>query len=50
MTQNDIDNGRVIAYVSFNPAPIVETITVKLGMETSGSSAQEIIANLAEVS
>jgi hypothetical protein len=50
MTQNDIDNGRVIAYVSFNPAPIIETITVKLCMETSGTSAQEIIANLAEAS
>lgn len=48
MTQNDIDNGRLIAYVTFNAASIIETITVKLAMETGGTSAQEIAANLAE--
>ena len=47
MTQNDIDNGRMIAYVTFNAASIIETITVKLAMETSGTSAQEITANMA---
>lgn len=50
MTQNDLDNGRMVALVTFTPASIIETITVKLAMETSGSSVQEITANLAEVS
>jgi uncharacterized protein len=48
MTQNDLDNGRLIAYVTFTAASIIETITVKLAMETSATSAQEITANLAE--
>jgi len=48
MTQNDLDNGRLIAYVTFKAASIIETITVKLAMETSATSAQEITANLAE--
>jgi uncharacterized protein len=50
MTQNDLDNGRLIAAVTFTPASLVETITVKLAMETSGTSVQEITANLAEAS
>jgi len=50
MTQNDLDNGRLIALVTFTPASTIETITVTLAMETSGASAQEITANLAEVS
>ena len=50
MTQNDRDNGRLIALVTFTPASMIETITVTLAMETSGTSAQEITANLAEVS
>ena len=50
MTQNDLDNGRLIALVTFTAAATIETITVKLAMETSGASAQEITANLAEVS
>ncbi len=50
MTQNDLDNGRLIAEVSFTPAASLETITVTLAMETSGTSVQEITANLAEVS
>jgi len=50
MTQNDLDNGRLIAYVTFTAAFTIETITVKLAMETSGTSAQQITANLAEVS
>lgn len=50
MTQNDRDNGRLIALVSFTPASMIETITVTLAMETSGTSAQEITANLAGVS
>lgn len=50
MTQNDIDNGRCRAEVRFLAAPAVETITVKLAMETSATSAQEVAANLAEAS
>jgi hypothetical protein len=50
MTQNDLDNGRLIAEVTFTAAATIETITVKLAMEASGASVQEITANLAEVS
>jgi hypothetical protein len=50
MTQNDLDNGRLIAYVTFTAASTIETITVQLAMETSGTSAQQITANLAEAS
>ena len=50
MTQNDLDNGRLIANVTFTAASTIETISVKLAMETSGTSVQEITANLAEVS
>lgn len=50
MTQNDLDNGRLIANVTFTAASTVETITVKLAMETSGTSAQQITANMAEAS
>jgi hypothetical protein len=48
MTQNDVDNGRLIAYVTFTAASITETITVKLALEPSGTTAQEIAANMAE--
>jgi len=50
MTQNDLDNGRLIALISFTPASMIETITVTLAMETSGTSVQEITTNLAGVS
>ena len=50
MTQNDLDNGRCVAVVTFQPASTIEIITVTLAMETSGTSAQEIAANLAEAS
>jgi hypothetical protein len=50
MTQNDLDNGKLVAYVTFTAASIIETITVKLAMETSGTSGQQITANLAEAS
>jgi uncharacterized protein len=49
MTQNDLDNGRLIAFITFAAASLIETITVKLAFETSGTSAQEILANMAEV-
>jgi len=50
MTQNDLDNGRLIAYVTFTAASTIETITVQLAMATSGTSAQQITAALAEAS
>jgi uncharacterized protein len=50
MTQNDLDNGRLMALLTFTAASTVETISVKLAMEASGTSAQQITANLAEAS
>ncbi len=50
MTQNDLDNGRMIASVTFTAASTIETITVNLAMESSGTSVQQITANLAEAS
>jgi uncharacterized protein len=46
MTQNDLDNGRMTAVVTFSPAALLETITVTLAIESSGTSVQEISANL----
>ncbi len=50
MTQNDLDNGRLICLVSFTPAFSIEVIQVQLAMETSGTSSREILANLVEAS
>jgi len=50
MTQNDVDNGRCRALVTFQAAAGIETITVALALETSATSVQEISANLAEAS
>ncbi|MCP4687776.1 MAG: phage tail sheath protein [Desulfobacterales bacterium] len=36
MTQNDIDNGRVIAEVHFNAAPVIEEIRVVMAMDEGG--------------
>jgi uncharacterized protein len=44
MTQNDLDNGRLIALVTFNAAASIEMIRVTLALETSGASAQGIAA------
>jgi phage tail sheath protein FI len=44
MTQNDLDNGRLIAIVTFSAAASVELIRVTLAIETSGASAQGIAA------
>ncbi|MFN8468443.1 MAG: hypothetical protein U0X20_22990 [Caldilineaceae bacterium] len=38
MTQNDIDNGRVVAVVSFDPAASIEAITVVLAMHEGGQA------------
>jgi hypothetical protein len=44
MTQNDLDNGRLIAIVAFNAASTIELVRVTLALETSGTSAQSIAA------
>jgi phage tail sheath protein FI len=45
MSQNDIDNGRVVAYVQFDAASIIDTITVVLivndGAQVSISGREE---------
>jgi hypothetical protein len=50
MTQNDLDNGRLLAVVAFTAASTVETIRIQLAMEAGGASAQQISNNLAEAS
>jgi phage tail sheath protein FI len=40
MTQNDIDNGRVIARVAVAPAAAVERIVVMLALDTAGAAFQ----------
>lgn len=49
MTQNDLDNGRLVADVIFNAAATIELIRVTLALETGGASTQEILAGLAGV-
>ena len=49
MTQNDLDNGRLVALVSFNAASTIELIRVTMALETSGTASQANIA-LAEAS
>jgi hypothetical protein len=44
MTQNDLDNGRLIALVTFNAASTIEVIRVSMALETSGTSAQANVA------
>ncbi|NJN82153.1 MAG: hypothetical protein HC802_07665 [Caldilineaceae bacterium] len=39
MTQNDIDNGRVIAHVRIDPAATVEAITVVLALDEGGGAS-----------
>jgi hypothetical protein len=36
MSQNDLDQGRVIAYVQFDAAAPIERITVALAMDEGG--------------
>jgi uncharacterized protein len=50
MTQNDLDNGRLVAMVTFAPAALIETITITLAMETTGTSTQAIAASVAQSS
>jgi phage tail sheath protein FI len=49
MTQNDLDNGRLVAQVIFTAAATIELIRVTLGLETSGAGAQAAAPVLAEV-
>lgn len=49
MTQNDLDNGRLITLVTFSAAATIELIRVTLAIETSGASSQGI-AVMAEAS
>ena len=44
MTQNDLDNGRVVAVVSFNAASTIEFIRVTLALQAGGTSAQDAAA------
>ncbi len=49
MTQNDLDNGRLVAQVIFTAAANIELIRVTLALETSGGVAQETASSMAEV-
>ena len=42
MTQNDLDNGRLVAQVTFQAAATIELIHVTLALETSGTTSQSI--------
>jgi phage tail sheath protein FI len=44
MTQNDLDNGRLTAELTFAAAATIEVIRVTLAVETSATSAAEIAA------
>lgn len=46
MTQNDIDNGRMIAVVSFLAAATVELITVTMTVEGGGATSAEVDAQI----
>jgi uncharacterized protein len=49
MTQNDIDNGRLVAEVTFRAASTIDLIHVTLAFGTSGVSTQDIANSLVEV-
>jgi len=49
MTQNDLDNGRLVAVLTFTAAGTVELIRVTLALQTSGASLQDIQAMQLEV-
>ena len=44
MTQNDIDNGRLVAIVSFQAAASIELITVTLTVQAGNATGSEILA------
>ena len=43
MTQNDIDNGRMVASISFTPAALIETITVLLSISATDTSFDPLL-------
>lgn len=49
MTQNDIDNGRMIAAVTFTPAASIETITVLMSLSAGDAGSGALVAVGAEV-
>ncbi len=44
MTQNDIDNGRLVAIVSFQAAASIELITVTLTVQAGSATESEILS------
>jgi phage tail sheath protein FI len=42
MTQNDIDNGRIIASIAFSPAASIETITVLLSISAADTGMESV--------
>ena len=46
MTQNDLDNGRLVATISFNAASTIELIRVTLALQTSAADAQSAPASM----
>ncbi|MGA8532759.1 MAG: hypothetical protein WB615_01480 [Candidatus Tumulicola sp.] len=48
MTQNDLDNGRLVSQVSFMPASKIELIRVTLAFEAGTTSPQQIASALAQ--
>jgi hypothetical protein len=50
MTQNDLDNGRLIAVVSFTAAATIEVLSISLALGTDAASTQQVAAVLAEAS
>jgi hypothetical protein len=47
MTQNDLDNGRLVTQVTFQAAATIELIHVTLALETSGATSQGIAQGVA---
>jgi hypothetical protein len=48
MTQNDLDNGRLVAQVTFTAAATVEVIRVTLALQSGSTSPQEVAVTLGE--
>jgi phage tail sheath protein FI len=49
MTQNDIDNGRLIAEITFRAAAVIELIRVTLALEPGGASVSDTEAGVVGV-
>jgi len=46
MSQNDIDEGRIIAIIRFRPAATIELITVTLTLQAGSAAESEILAQM----